>query len=141
MATIIDSIKTYLSTYQSISNKEMNVNYLGMTPQCFSIENVPTTPIIKRYSDGETIRQYCFLLASRENYDSNNTENTKIAQFYEEFERWIEKNNSDGTLPNLSDLGLTAEKIEVLESGYIYNTAKTSARFQIKLRLLYRQKY
>jgi len=141
MASIIESIKSYLNTYSAIANKGINVNYLDTTLQSFSIENVAQNSIVKRYSDGETLRQYCFLLASREAYDSDKTENTKISKFYEEFERWIEKNNIDGVLPNLSGLDLVAEGIEVLESGYILNTAKTSARFQIKLRLLYRQKY
>lgn len=141
MATIIEKIKAYFNTNPDIYAREINVNYLGYADGSISIENVPSEPVVKRYSDGATLRQYCFLLVSREAYDGDSTANTEVSKFYENFERWIDTNNNAGNLPDLSELGLKAEKLEVVKSGCVYNTAKASARFQMELRLLYKQNY
>lgn len=139
--TITESVKTFLLTCPLFEGKEININYLEEKPTSFSLENVPASSVIKRYSDGGTLRQFCFILASREAYDNNCTENLKTAQFFEELALWIDRQNRAKNLPDLSSLGGKAEQIEISESGAICNTAVTSAQFQIKLKLIYKQDF
>ena len=139
--SIIESVKNYLGNCPKLLNNVINVNYLGPETVSYTVDNVPVKSLLKRYSDGETLRQFCFTVASREIYDSDIVSNTEVSEFFEEFERWIELQNMEKNLPDLTAMGLKAVAVETLESGCLYDTARTSARFQIKLRLLYKQKY
>lgn len=138
--SIIESVKNYLKSCPCFEDKAININYLSPQSGSFSIDNVPKNPIIKRYSDGETLMQFCFLIAGRAAYDKDAEENLKISQFFEEFEGWIDSQNKAKNLPDLSDMGLLPTAIEVTKSGTVYDTARTSARFQTELRLLYKKK-
>ena len=138
--SIIKSVKNYLEGCPCFAGKTVNINYLPSERGSFSIENVPKNPVVKRYSDGESLMQFCFLIAGRIVYDRDVSENLRISQLFEELESWIEAQNSAENLPDLSDMGFTAEAIEVTKSGTLYDTARTSARFQTELRLLYRKK-
>lgn len=137
--SIIESVKNYLESCPCFYGKAININYLPPENNSFSVENVPVSPIVKRYSDGESIMQFCFILAGRFAYDGDILENLNLAQLFEEFEGWIERQNSLKNLPDLSDMGLASSKIEVTKSGTLHDTARTSARFQTELRLLYKK--
>ena len=138
--SIIESIKNYLTSCPDLNGKAININYLSSERDSFSIDNVPKNPVVKRYSDGESLMQFCFVIAGRTVYDRDTYENMRIAEFFEDFESWIARQNSLKNLPNVSDLGLLPIAIEVTKSGTVYDTARTSARFQIEARLLYRKK-
>ena len=137
--SIIENIKNYISTCPLLKGENINVNYLGAYPVSYTIDNLPEIPVIRRYCDGGTLRQYCFAFASRDGYDSNSIENMRVAEFFENFAAWIDEQNKNGVLPEMPDKKLIPEKIEVIKSGYVYDTARTSARFQVQLRLVYRQ--
>lgn len=138
--SIIESIKDYLATCPHLSGKEININYLSPTPDSFAIDNVAKNPIVKRYVSGETIRQYCFLLAGRMVYDGDLNSNLEISQFFENFENWIALQNEAKIFPDFDDTDITPIAIEVTKSGEIQDTARTSARIHFELRLLYKQK-
>lgn len=138
--SIIESVKKYFESCPYFSGKAININYLSPERDSFSIDNVPKNPVVKRYSDGESLMQFCFLIAGRTVYDSDAYENLQISQFFEDLESWIEEQNVLKNFPDLSDMGLTPTSIEVTKSGTVYDTARTSARFQTELRLLYRKK-
>jgi hypothetical protein len=138
--SIIESIKDYLITCPQLSGKEININYLSPCQDSFAIDNVAKNPIVKRYISGETIRQYCFLLAGRVIYDADLNSNVEISQFFENFENWIASNNEAGIFPDFGKPDIVPIAIEVTKSGEIQDTARTSARIQVELRLLYKQK-
>lgn len=138
--SIIKSVKNYLEACPYFEGKTVNINYLPSQIGSFSIDNVPKNPIVKRYSDGETLMQFCFLVAERIVYDGDGGENLQVSQFFEEFENWIDAQNSEKNFPDLSGIGLVPASIEVTKSGTLYDTARTSARFQTELRLLYKKK-
>ena len=100
---------------------------------------MPVSPIVKRYTDGGTLRQFVFVFASRETYDGNTLENMKISQFFEEFHNWIENQDNNKMYPVFEDNKITPTKIEVLTSGYLYDNTGTTARFQIQIKLTYRK--
>ena len=140
---IIDAISTYirgcpcLKKFNGAIN--VNVNYLGDDSTTYSIEEVPVKPIIKKYVDGSTMRQFQFIFASREPYGSDVLQNIENSGFYEEFSSWIENNNSQGIFPNF-DEGKIVDNIEVLSPGYAFMVDENVVRYQIELRLIYFQR-
>lgn len=133
---IIDNIREFIKECPLLENDKINVNYLGGDTVSYTIEQVPTNPLIKRYSDGGKQKQVLFIFASRENYDEDVLENMDVAKFYEEFAEWIEEQNESGNLPIL-DGGMISQTMETLTSGYLINSEDRTARFQIQLRLVY----
>ena len=69
----------------------------------YSIEETPCNPIIKKYIDGSSIRQFEFIFASRESYGPDVLNNISNSGFYEDFANWIEEENIKGNLPDLND--------------------------------------
>lgn len=136
--SIMESLKDYIATFDEIAGKEININYLSQKPDSFAISNVAKNPIVKQYISGETIRQHCFLLTGRIVYDGDENENLAVSDFFEKFERWIEAQNEAKIFPDLSCIDLIPISIEVTKSGEVLDTARTSARIQFELRLLYK---
>lgn len=138
---IIESLKDYISTcpYLYEFNKEINVDYLDDDSTTYSIEEVPCEPIIKKYLNGDTKRQYDFIFASRESYGPDVFQNIENSGFYEDFASWIEEESFNNNLP---DLGESREpiKIEVSTTGYAFQTDINQARYQIQLKLIYFQR-
>ena len=133
---MIQAIKNYFLQYTNFPPSALlNVDALGNEVDNFSIDFTPCKRILETYLNGTTERQQTFVLAGRFVY---NNDNTTILEFFNDIEQWIENNNNAGNLPVLSS-GQTAEKIEVMSNGYLISQDGTEARYQIQLRLLYRE--
>lgn len=139
---IIESIRNYIRTCPHLDTYnnaiKVNVNYLEPNADTYSIEEIPIDPIVKKYINGDTVRQYAFIFASREPYGSDVLQNIDNSGFYEKFADWIEDNNDNGILPvleNLESLG-----IEVTSTGYAFAVTEDTAQYQIQLRLKYIKK-
>lgn len=140
---IIDSLRNYIRTcphLDTFNNAiKVNVNYLESNPDTYSIEEVPIQPILKKYVNGDSVRQYAFIFTSREPYGSDVLTNIDNSGFYEKFAEWIENNNDIGNLPVLEN-GLESLEIKVTSTGYAFAVTEDSAQFQIQLKLKYFKK-
>lgn len=134
---IIDSIKDYFELCPYLEGGKININCLGEKIVSYSIDNVAAEPVIKKYCDGASLKQFVFTLAIRDTYDENLAHNLKIAQFFEQLESWILEQNRKGILPDI-DCGLPI-KIEVTKSASLYDSYIDSGRWQMEMRLVYRQ--
>ena len=134
---IIKALRDYISQcpYLYEFNKGINIDYLDNDSTTYSIEEVPCEPIIKRYINGDTKRQYDFIFASRESYGADVFQNIENSGFYEDFSRWIEEESSKGNLPSLEGNRESLE-IRVSTTGYAFQTDDNSARYQIQLKLI-----
>lgn len=117
----------------------VNVNYLEPEADTYSIEEVPIEPILKKYVNGDSIRQYAFIFTSREPYGIDVLQNIDNSGFYEKFADWIENQNDNERLP-LLDNGLEPLEIKVTSTGYAFAVTEDTAQFQIQLRLKYFKK-
>ena len=138
---IIKALRDYISQcpYLYEFNKGINIDYLDNDSTTYSIEEVPSEPIIKRYINGDTKRQYDFIFASRESYGEDVFQNIENSGFYEDFSSWIEEESLNGNLPNLEGNKESLE-IKVSTTGYAFQTDDSSARYQIQLKLIYFQR-
>ncbi|MGL5382477.1 MAG: chloramphenicol resistance protein [Culicoidibacterales bacterium] len=136
--TITQAVLDYLNQCPLLEafNRGINVDYLEEHIDSYTIEETPHEPIVKRYVDGSSIRQYEFLFASRESYGPEVFQNLENNGFYERFSEWVEEQNMLGNLPIMAD-SLLSQKIECVTNGYAFQTAEDKARYQIQMRLTY----
>lgn len=139
--SIIESIRDFIATCPFIEELDtmfppVNVDKLEPEPS-YSIESVPSDPIIKRCINGDSIRRVTFYLCSRNLYGAE--ENLDTSQFYENFADWLEDCTRTKCLPALGD-GQTARAIKANTHGYINDSEATYAQYQIQCELQYYQK-
>lgn len=135
---MIDNIREYLKTCPYLKNGKINVDYLGEAPVRYTIDAVPSPAVLKHYAGGDTLRQFVFVFASREYYGQEVLQNMQNNSFYESFAAWLEEQSEAGELPSLES-GKTAQSMEALTSGYLYDGDTDNARYQIQCRLVYYQ--
>lgn len=140
---IIKALRNYIRTcphLDTFNNAiKVNVNYLEADTDTYSIEEVPINPIVKKYVNGDSIRQYAFIFTSREPYGADVFQNIDNSGFYEKFADWVETQDDNEILP-LLDNGLEPLSVEVTSTGYAFAVTDDTAQFQIQLRLKYLKK-
>ena len=65
---MIEEIRDFLKREGLLKNGKIGVNYLSEKPLHYTVDEVPTDPVIKRYTDGGSLRQCLFVIASREEF-------------------------------------------------------------------------
>lgn len=140
---IIDSIRNYMRNLKCLDTFNaairVNVNYLDPDIDTYSIEEVPIDPILKKYVNGDSIRQYTFIFISREPYGADVLTNIDNSGFYEKLADEIEKNNNNEIFPILEN-GMESLEIKVTSTGYAFAVTEDTAQYQINLRLKYFKK-
>lgn len=136
--TIVESLRDYLKEFTCLSvlDDQINVNYVDESN--FSIEEIPVAPILTRYVDGSTKRQFQFAFTKRYPYSSEVMQNLENSSFYEVFSDELEAKNRNGSLPTLKD-GLEPLKLEVISSSFVLSSTETEALYQIIIRFVYRK--
>ncbi|MDC4242509.1 chloramphenicol resistance protein [Clostridium tertium] len=137
---IIDSIRNYMRNLKCLDTFNnairVNVNYLEPEADTYSIEEVPIEPILKKYVNGDSIRQYAFIFTSREPYGVDVLTNIDNSGFYEKLADEIEVQNDNNILPKLEG-NLESLEIKVTSTGYAFAVTEDTAQYQINLRLKY----
>ena len=137
--SIIESIREYMSRCPLLSEGNINVDFLGSENIEYSIETVPCEPVIKYYVGGASLRQYEFIIASREFYSTDVVQNIQNSAFYEKLAEWIEEKSRNKILPVLENEKQSAQKLEILTHGALISEDAKTAVYQIQLRLIYIQ--
>lgn len=140
--TNIEAVRSWLRTYPPLAKGRLGVDFLPTQAQTYSVEVVPCKEVVKRYRDGSSVKEFAFVLASREFYQDDIGQNTDNLSFYEDFAQWVEEGNRRGAkrLPPLAP-GRTAQRVEVTSTGYPFLVDEQgTARYQIQMKLIYFQK-
>lgn len=135
---MIEAVRTWFRTCPLLRKDTIfGVDKLGADPVGYEIAPLSCNPVVKKYVDGSSIRQFQFAFASREVYDEQ--QNMQNTAFYEQLQDWLEKQTDIGNLPALGE-GKKARDLQILSSGYVYDTGDSTAIYQMELSLLYIQK-
>ncbi len=140
--SVIESVRAFINEcpYLDEFNAVVGVEYLPEDEKSYIIgASITDNPIVKSYVNGDKVKRFNFVFASREYFGKDNVENMDVAGFYEHFSEWLEECNINGTLPELLD-GKEARRIEALTNVYVFNQTETKAQYQIQCRLTYYQK-
>lgn len=130
---IIDALRDHIKTCPLLSGKRINVNFIGVK-MSYSVDPLPCEPVIRKYTDGGSVRQFQFQLSSKELYDEDARVNIENSGFYQAFQEWLEKSTM-GAL----ETGKTPLYFETLSSGYLYDVDGHDARYAVECRLIYEQ--
>lgn len=133
---IIDAIRDYFLDCPLTQGKKINVDYLGVAAVEYTIDPVPTTPILQKYADGGAMKQFVFVFGSREFYGADTLQNIENSGFYQMFSEWLDEQNKIGNLPTLAGKK-KARLIEATTQGYLMGSNDDNARYQIQCRLTY----
>lgn len=109
---------------------------LGTDAIEYAIQTSSFDPIINKFVDGTSYRQYQFYFTSMEYYDMDRVQEIENSAFYEKFAEWIEEQNKAGNLPVLPE-GMEADELKAQSPGYIFDITMQHARYQIPLVLFY----
>lgn len=135
---IIESLRTYFVPCELLKNGRLNIDFLGDGEE-FSIDPFPAEPVLKKYVDGGTVRQFQFTFTTKNAFDGDARTGIENSGFCQQLMEWIEKNNTDGVLPVLDNPKHTPVMIEIMTSGYLFDMDSEYARYQIQCRLIYEQ--
>lgn len=136
---IIESIRDFIAGCPLLKNGVLlNVDRLGATEIEYTVDGEITSPILRQYTDGSSLRQFEFVFASREKYGADTLQNIANSGFYENFARWIETQSNTGNLPELGKYRVP-QYIEVQSEGYVFDSDDSTARYQIPLKFVYYQ--
>lgn len=136
MDTMIKSVRNYFIDCPLMIDRKINVDYLGLEANQYTIDSVPVDTVIQQYADGGALKQFVFAIGSREYYNSDVINNIENSGFYELFSNWIAEQNDLGNLPVLP-YNRVATNIETTTSGYLFSVDEDTGRYQIQLRLTY----
>lgn len=137
--SVLEDLRTYLLTYPGwAANAPFYIDHLGKEPTQYGLMPLPSAPIVERYIDGSTLRQFVFAVQSMES-TADDLARIGASGFYEELSDWLESQSEAGVLPSL-DAGKTAERIEALQSGFLFEFGESGTGiYQIQARLIYEQ--
>lgn len=131
---MIEEIRKYLINNNIIDEQyRINVDFLGDNPTEFAIIPIKVNPIIKKYINGYSKRQFQFQLISCNYYGADVLQNMANSKFYENLYTLIEKNNSKRIFPNIDGI----ESIECLDNGAILDATTNTARYSIQMKITY----
>ena len=82
--SVLAGIREYLSGCPLFDNGLIRVNYLEGEPIAYTVDEVPAKPVVRQYTDGSSLRQAEFVIASSEYYSRDEIENLKVSGFYEQ---------------------------------------------------------
>lgn len=138
--TIIQYIRDFIKIcpYLDEYHQGIGVDYLREDATAYMIESVPADPIVKKYTDGGSIRQFAFNFSSREPYGSDVLENLDNIGFFEHFSEWLEIWTNSGALPVMNENQMPLS-IQATTPGYMYNNELDKAQYVIQCNFKYKQ--
>lgn len=136
---IMEGVRAFIRKYPPLAENKLNVDFLPADARSYSVEAVPANDVVKTYLDGSTVRQFLFVLASRESYGGEVLRQLDNLGFYEDFALWLKQQNLQKKFPNLGD-GKEIIGIEATTSGYALSTGEDKARYQIQCKLEFIQR-
>ena len=140
--TITESVREYIANLDCIATYDsiVNINFLDNEEDSFSIEELATEPIEKRFIDGSTIRRYDFVFCSREPYSVEVMQNLDNSNFYELLSEEIEDKNNNSILPVVDTDKYEPLSIAVTSNSYLALVDEDTAMYQINMRFRYIKK-
>ena len=139
--TVIESIRDYFDKCPLLkSDAKLNLDYLGLEDIEYGIYSEPVSPVIKKYVDGDELKQHTFVFAVKNLMCDSYVTQLENISFFDRFIEWIEENNKQRKLPKLEGKR-QAQRLEILTNGYLIAQDEGKAQYQIQMRLIYKEEY
>lgn len=134
--SIIEGLTDYFLKCPFLKDGVFRVDALGSEPVEYALESAITSPILRTYVDGSSIRQYQFNFNSRDAYSMDRVMAIQNESFYEDLCNWVEEQSRLGNLPEMPK-GCEAQALTVLAPGFMLDATMENAFYQVQLQLQY----
>ena len=134
--SIIEGLTDYFLQCPLLKDGVFRVDALGSEPVEYALATGMTSPVVRTYVDGSSIRQYQFNFNSREAYSMDRILAIQNESFYENFCNWVEEQSMIGNLPEMPE-GCEAQALTVLTPGFMLDATMENAFYQVQLQLQY----
>jgi len=131
----MDLIREFIETCPLLKNGKVNVDYIKDKPQSYSIDEIPSTTILKEYRDGGTQNQILFDFSIQANFSV--LANIKNSKFCEDFTKWIKEQNKVYNLPKIEGINW----IKCTGRGTILQTTETTAIYVIPMQVVHEEDF
>lgn len=139
--TVIESIREYFDKCPLLkADAKLNLDYLGLEEVEYGIYSEPVNPVIKKYVDGDELKQHTFVFAVKNLMSDSYITQLENISFFDRFIQWVEQNNKQRKLPQLEGKR-QAQRLEILTNGYLIAQDEGKAQYQIQMRLIYKEEY
>ncbi len=132
----MEGLTAYFLKCPLLKDGVFRVDALGSEPIEYALESAVTSPVLRTYVDGSSIRQYQFNFNSREAYSMDRILAIQNESFYEDFCNWVEEQSLLENLPEMPQ-GCEAQALTVLAPGFMLDATMENAFYQVQLQLQY----
>lgn len=138
---VMEKLRELIKTcpHLNVYAEGIGVDHLAEDIESYSIESAPAEPLLKKYINGDTLRQQVFVFASREAYGADVRQNIENLGFFQLFSGWLGEISRNKNFLNLGE-SKQAVRIESLTTGYVFDVGESKAKYQIDCRLVYLQR-
>lgn len=132
---ITEALIKYFQGCPFIDHKRIGLDFLSSEAISYTISIGVSTPNEKIYTNGQAIKGIDFNFDIRQSYGDEVRENIENYEVHTNLIEWIESNNKQGILPEISKG--TPLNILVNTSPYLFLEGEQTAVYRIQCRLRY----
>lgn len=137
MKSIIESIREYFLKCPYLEDDvRLSVDFLGDQPLEYGIYTEPINPTIKKYVDGDELKQFGFIFTTRSHMSGDLVTQLENSAFFDNLIEWICEMNYKKIYPELEGDRFPT-KLEIITNGYLSSADVGSSQYQIQMRLVY----
>ena len=129
---MLEAMIDYLQMCPLLKGVSLSADFLGDRPGAVSVQAVACEPILYRYTDGDSLRQFVFKISSREEGQLAGGEPPEA--FYGKLAAWLQSG-----LPTLA-AEQTPQRFDILQTAAAAERDYSSTRYDMECRLVYYQK-
>ncbi|WP_106460160.1 hypothetical protein [Anaerococcus sp. Marseille-P3915] len=137
MKSIIESIREYFLKCPYLEDDvRLSVDFLGDQPLEYGIYTEPISPTIKKYVDGDELKQFGFIFTTRSHMSGDLVTQLENSALFDNLIEWIQEMNYKKEFPELEG-DKYPTKLEIITNGYLSSADVGSSQYQIQMRLVY----
>lgn len=137
MKSIIESVREYFLKCPYLEDDvRLSVDFLGDQPLEYGIYTEPINPTIKKYVDGDELKQFGFIFTTRSHMSGDLVTQLENSAFFDNLIEWIQEMNNKKEFPELEG-DKYPTKLEIITNGYLSSADVGSSQYQIQMRLVY----
>ena len=137
MKSIIESVREYFLDCPYLEDDvRLNIDFIGDQPLEYGIYSEPISPTIKKYVDGDELKQFGFIFTTRNYMSGDLVTQLENSAFFDNLIEWIQEQNNKEIYPDLEGERYPT-KLEIVTNGYLSSAETGSSQYQIQMKLVY----
>lgn len=137
MKAIIESVREYFLECPYLEDEaRLNIDFLGDGPIEYGIYSEPSNQLIKRYVDGDELKQFNFIFTTRTAMSGDLVTQLENSAFFDKLIDWVYQQNKNKNYPKIEG-NRHPIKLEILSNGYVSSFNVDTAVYQIQMSLRY----